>query len=73
MPDKTSYGKDLGETLMSARETMSVYSVRLTAYHSRMARRAGLGNLSEGLRIAVEEWVSHHKCADNKKPASSGL
>ena len=35
---------------------MSVYYSRLTATHARYARRIGAGNLSEGIRIAIEHY-----------------
>jgi hypothetical protein len=35
---------------------MSVYYARLTATHARFARRIGDGNLSEGIRIAIEHY-----------------
>lgn len=36
---------------------MSNYTARMTAWHARMARRISAGNLSEGLRIALEDYV----------------
>lgn len=33
---------------------MEVYYARLTATHSRLARKLGQGNLSEGIRFAIE-------------------
>ena len=33
---------------------MSVYYARLTATHARLARRLGDGNLSEGIRVAID-------------------
>ena len=33
---------------------MDNYNARLTAWHARMARKVGDGNLSLGLRIAIE-------------------
>jgi hypothetical protein len=33
---------------------MEVYYARLTATHARLARRLGGGNLSEGIRVAIE-------------------
>lgn len=43
---------------------MSVYYARLTATHARLARRMGDGNLSEGIRFAIEHA---EKCEDAKK------
>jgi hypothetical protein len=40
---------------------MEVYYARLTATHSRLARRLGNGNLSEGIRMAIEHC---EKCPD---------
>ena len=37
------------------RGSMDVYAVRLTAWHARMARRLGHGNLSRGIRLALEK------------------
>ena len=36
-------------------EVMDIYSVRLTSWHARMARRIGMGNLARGIRIALEK------------------
>ena len=36
---------------------MSNYTARFTAWHARMARRVGEGNLSEGLRKALEDYI----------------
>jgi len=44
---------------------MDAYSVRLTAWHARQARRIGNGEVSEGIRAAIE-------LAANKKPAEAG-
>jgi len=35
-------------------DPMEIYSVRLTAWHARHARRLGMGNLGRGIRIAIE-------------------
>ena len=43
---------------------MEVYYARLTATHARLARRIGHGNLSEGVRAAIEHY---EHCADAKK------
>ena len=43
---------------------MSVYYARLTARHARLARRFGGGNLSEGIRFAIEHC---EKCEDAQK------
>ena len=43
---------------------MSVYYARLTATHARLARRLGHGNLSEGIRAAIEHC---EKCAEAQK------
>lgn len=34
---------------------MDSYPVRMTAAHARRARRIGAGNLSEGVRVALEQ------------------
>jgi len=36
-------------------DPMEIYSVRLTAWHARHARRLGMGNLGRGIRIAIEK------------------
>jgi len=36
---------------------MTNYTARITAWHARMARRIGAGNLSEGVRLAIEDYV----------------
>lgn len=33
---------------------MDAYSIRLTPFHARIARRIGIGNLSRGVRLAIE-------------------
>jgi hypothetical protein len=43
---------------------MEVYYARLTATHARLARRMGQGNLSEGIRIAIEHC---EKCPEARK------
>jgi hypothetical protein len=37
--------------------TMDIYSIRLTSWHARIARRIGLGNLSRGIRLIIEWWA----------------
>jgi len=44
---------------------MDAYSVRLTAWHARQARRLGGGEVSAGVRKAIE-------LAAKKKPAEAG-
>jgi hypothetical protein len=51
--DNTNYNDDRQEKFQ--RECMDVYAVRLTAWHARMARRIGAGNLGRGIRIAIEK------------------
>lgn len=46
---------------------MSVYPVRLTAAHAIAARRIGAGNLSDGVRMAVEA------CKENPSMLGSAL
>lgn len=36
---------------------MDVYPVRMTAAHARKARQLGQGNLSEGVRLALEQAI----------------
>ena len=36
-------------------EPMEIYSVRLTSWHARHARRLGMANLGRGIRIAIEK------------------
>jgi hypothetical protein len=43
---------------------MEVYYARLTATHARLARRVGSGNLSEGIRIAIEHY---ERCFEAQK------
>lgn len=38
----------------AAGAAMDTYSVRLTAWHARMLRRIGAGNLSRGVRVLLE-------------------
>lgn len=56
---------------------MSVYYARMLATHARFARRIGAGNLSEGIRLAIEHYegcetaqaekVEREKGKDEKK------
>lgn len=46
---------------------MSVYYARLTPTHARFARRIGDGNLSEGIRIAIEHYEECEKAQEEKK------
>ena len=39
------------------RDSMDVYTVRLTSWHARMARRFGQGNLSRGVRLTIERLL----------------
>lgn len=50
---------------------MEVYYARLTATHARLARRMGHGNLSEGIRVAIEhcEKCPEMPVEEKKKPA----
>jgi hypothetical protein len=45
-------------------EAMDVYGVRLPCWHARMARRLGLGNLSRGIRIAIEKAMGEKPGGD---------
>lgn len=36
---------------------MDQYAVRLTAWHGLVAREAGGGNVSRGVRLALEAWA----------------
>ena len=38
-------------------DPMSNFTIRMTAWHARMGRRIGDGNMSEGFRIALEDYV----------------
>lgn len=42
------------------RERMEQYSVRMLPLEARMARRAGAGEFSEGVRTAIKFWAKHH-------------
>jgi hypothetical protein len=56
--DKTeeTMNKKPGRRRIYPEVAMSVYYARLTATHARFARRIGDGNLSEGIRIAIEHY-----------------
>lgn len=53
---------------------MDVYPVRMTAKHARMARKLGEGNLSQGMRVALETQIAGYvdrrgtKADRRKKP-----
>jgi predicted metal-dependent peptidase len=38
-------------------EPMDNYTVRLTSWHARMARRYGRGKIARGIRIAIENMI----------------
>jgi len=40
---------------------MDNYNARLTAWHARMARKFGEGNLSEGIRFCISFAVRNNK------------
>jgi hypothetical protein len=46
---------------------MDAYSVKLTSWHARMARRLGSGNLSRGMRIALEIVMGFGKDKESPK------
>jgi hypothetical protein len=48
---------------------MEVYYARLTATHARFARRIGQGNLSEGIRLAIEHY---EQCPEAQKIKPAG-
>jgi len=48
---------------------MEVYYARLTATHARLARRMGNGNLSEGIRLAIEHCEHCEHKPKEEKPA----
>ena len=50
--DNARQDQPLSDTAMDA------YSVRLTPFHARLARRIGVGNLSRGIRLAIEHEIS---------------
>ena len=52
MEDTKKTGRPLAYTLQDA--PMDTYYNRLTAWHARKARKIGEGNLSKGVRIAIE-------------------
>jgi len=39
-------------------EPMDNYTVRLTSWHARMARRYGRGKIARGIRIAIENMIN---------------
>lgn len=41
------------------------YSIRLAAWHARMARKLGKGNMGEGTRAAIE-FAAKHLIEDSK-------
>lgn len=47
---------------------MDAFSIRLTAWHARQARKIGGGELGSGVRKAIEEMVRRSK----EKPAEAG-
>jgi len=57
-------GKKPGRHRLYPEIAMQVYYARLTATHARLARRIGNGNLSEGIRAAIEHC---EKCAEAQK------
>lgn len=42
-------------------EAMDNYSIRMTAWHARMARRIGSGNQGEGVRKSIEFVIRNEK------------
>ncbi len=40
---------------------MQVYTIRLGPKQARMARRLGDGNLSEGIRLAIDSWEEYER------------
>jgi hypothetical protein len=48
---------------------MDVYPIRITAAHARKARKAGKGNLSRGIRQAIEKMEAEEQV----KPAFNGI
>lgn len=48
---------------------MDNYNARLTAWHARMARKIGNGNLSAGLRLAIEFAVQNELDLPPRKPS----
>jgi len=53
--DKKQPGRPLTHGFQD--DPMNNYTARLTAWHARLARRLGDGNLSAGLRLAVESFA----------------
>jgi hypothetical protein len=45
---------------------MDAYSVRMTAWHARRARKIGKGNLAEGVRRLIEAWTDGPPRSDKK-------
>lgn len=62
MGRKTSYGEGSGKILTGGPDkAMDAYSVRLHPYYARMAKEAGCGSFSEGVRVALEQWIARRK------------
>lgn len=51
-----------GRPLMHPKQDspLDVYSIRITAFHARMARQLGNGNLSNGIRLALERVIQNY-------------
>lgn len=47
---------------------MDVYPVRLTAAHALLARKFGEGNLSDGVRLAIESLKDKQGALPTKPP-----
>ena len=70
--EEAAVAKSPGRRRIYPEIAMSVYYARLTARHARLARRLGDGNLSEGIRFAIEhceKCEAAQKEKDEEKPA----
>lgn len=52
---------------------MDIYPVRLAAAHAIAARRIGAGNLSDGVRLALEACKKAPELLQEKSPVKTGL
>ena len=57
MENRGGSNRGQGRKIIDGTVPMDVYPVRLTARQARCARRIGEGNLSAGVRIAIEEKI----------------
>ena len=49
--------KNFVDGKMKQNTALDTYSVRLTAWHARQARKIGNGNMGDGIRLCIEEKI----------------